>query len=88
MKSNRNHISPSVTPARQSMQANGSRKSAKQIVRKASNPTRMTMSFSIPGSEVPKAWEYLLEAIREFEERHKVSLDDLDIKSIPVGIVR
>jgi hypothetical protein len=48
----------------------------------------MTMSFSIPGSEAPKAWEYLLEAMREFEERYEVSLDDLDMKSIPVGIAR
>lgn len=53
------------------------------IVLKDSNPMRMTINFSVAGSVAPKAWNHLLEAMKEFEELYQVALADLDIKSIP-----
>jgi len=55
------------------------------VVRKVSNPVRMTIAFSVSSSTAPRAWKHLLQAMKEFEDRYKVSLDDLDIKSIPAG---
>jgi hypothetical protein len=45
----------------------------------------MTITFSVCGSAAPKARKHLLKAMKEFEERNQVALDDLDIRSIPAG---
>lgn len=60
-----------------------SRNHISPFIREVSNPTRMTIKFSVSSAVAPKAWEHLLEAMNEFEKLYQVALADLDIKSIP-----
>ncbi len=86
MKSSRNHISPSGTRPRHGVKKTvlGHRDHplAQPIIQEIGNPTRMTIKFSVSSVVAPKAWEHLLEAMKEFEELYQVALADLDIKSI------
>jgi hypothetical protein len=50
--------------------------------------TRISLNITVPVKVSKAAWDHILNSVEQFEKRKKVSVMDLDIKSVPVSSFR
>ncbi len=50
--------------------------------------TRISLNITVPVRVSKAAWDHILNAVEQFEKRKRVSVIDVDIKSVRVGSFR
>ncbi len=50
--------------------------------------TRISLNITVPVKVSKADWDHILNSVEQFEKRKKVSVMDLDIKSVPVSSFR